>query len=157
MMLFSLKLGGIAVLLLASMRQPCFPFVIGLQGEADVARQHEERGNLELERRDSAAAAREFRSALMSNPHSVSAHIGLGIALRQSGDKVGAVIEFQTAIQLDPGDPRAHCNLAITFGQEGDWEESKAELLRLLNLKPDYADAHYFQRLATILEGGKGP
>ncbi len=122
----------------------------GAQEGAQSAREHEERGDRDLKAKNFTEAVKEFRSALSLNPGSVAAHVGLGLALQETGDAVGEVTQFQKAIQLDPRDAAAHYHLAVAFGREGDLKEAKAELLQTLKLKPDSAVAHYTLGLLLV-------
>lgn len=115
-----------------------------------VAREREEQGDHELKIKNWTGAAKEFRTALALDPASVAAHIGLGIALQETGDAVGAVSQFQKAIQLDPRNAAAHYHLAVALGREGNPNAAKAELVETLKLKPDSADAHYTLGLLLV-------
>ncbi|HTV54500.1 MAG TPA: tetratricopeptide repeat protein [Terriglobia bacterium] len=119
-------------------------------GAAQPAREHEELGNHDLKTKNFAEAAKEFRSALSLNPGSVSAHVGLGVALQETGDAVGAVTQFQKAIQLDPRDAAAHYHLGVVFGRQGNLNQAKAELVQALELKPASAEAHYTLGLLLV-------
>jgi tetratricopeptide (TPR) repeat protein len=133
-----------------AMGLPSFSVASTEQQVAQAARAHEVQGNRELKTKNWNSAAREFRTALSLNPDSVAAHVGLGVALQESGDAVGAVSQFQKAIQLDPHDAAAHYHLAVAFGREGNLKEAKAELRQSLELKPDSAEAHYTLGLLLV-------
>jgi tetratricopeptide (TPR) repeat protein len=70
-----------------------------------------------------------------------------------SGDDVGAAREFQETLRLNPRAYEANFNLAKIFMNEGNLEEARRELLQILQLRPDYAPAHY--ELGMLL--AKGP
>jgi tetratricopeptide (TPR) repeat protein len=125
---------------------PCFGFAASTQQAA----QYEELANHALKTKNFAEAIKEFRTGLSLNPGSVAAHVGLGVALQETGDAVGAVTQFQKAIQLDPRDAAAHYHLGVAFGRQGNLNQAKMELLQTLQLKPDSADAHYTLGLLLV-------
>ncbi len=126
------------------------PLAASAQQAAQPARQQEELGGHDLTTKNFTEAAKEFRTALSLDPNSVPAHVGLGVALQETGDAVGAVAQFQKAIQLDPSDAAAHYHLGVAFGQAGNLNQAKAELAEALKLKPDSAEAHYTLGLLLV-------
>jgi tetratricopeptide (TPR) repeat protein len=148
-----LCLMGLIVACAVARGLPRFGFTASTQQitqAAQSAREHEELGDHELKTKNFAEAVKEFRAALSLNPVSVAAHVGLGVALQETGDAVGAVTQFQKAIQLDPHDAAAHYHLAVAFGREGNLNEAKAELVETLKLRPDSAEAHYTLGLLLV-------
>lgn len=121
------------------------------QGKSGLPQEHERQSYLQLRAKNFKGAIQEFQSALRLDPKSVPAHVGLGVALRQSGDAIGSIAEFQAALQLNPNDFDAHYNLAITYGQNGNLENAKTELLRALQIEPENAEAHH--HLGLLLAG----
>jgi tetratricopeptide (TPR) repeat protein len=129
---------------------PSFGSAASAQQAAQPAREHEELGDHDLNTKNFTEAAKEFHTALSLNPNSAPAHVGLGVALQETGDAVGAVAQFQKAIQLDPSDAAAHYHLGVAFGQAGNLNQAKAELAETLRLKPDSAEAHYTLGLLLV-------
>lgn len=65
-----------------------------------------------------------YRSAVRSNPRSVAAHSGLGLALMQVGVDAEAVDHLERAVKLDPTSPEALCNLAMIHRAQGRLDEA---------------------------------
>ncbi len=59
------------------------------------------------------------------------------------------ISEIQTALKQNPHDPRAHYQLGLIFGEVGDMLHAEGEFRQAIEVKPDYAEAHY--RLALTL------
>ena len=56
----------------------------------------------------------EFYKLIKLRPHSAAAHFGLGLALRQSGDRPAAAREFSAALEAQPNYPNARYYLEIS-------------------------------------------
>ncbi|MDQ7014253.1 MAG: sulfotransferase [Planctomycetota bacterium] len=65
-----------------------------------------------------------YRSAVRSNPRSIDAHTGLGLALIQIGVHAEAVDHLERAVKLDPTSPEAICNLAMAHRSQGRLDEA---------------------------------
>lgn len=68
----------------------------------EQAREHLDRGDSALARKDVQAALAEFREAVRLNPELPAAHEKLGEAYRESGDLPKAAESLETAVRLDP-------------------------------------------------------
>lgn len=80
------------------------------------------RGTLHLSRflktkdpADGRKAAADYERAVASDPGNATAHNGLGLVARLSGDPAGAVRSFEKALELRPGYQDARFNLAMAW------------------------------------------
>ena len=71
------------------------------------------------------------------------------------GDTYQAVSALSRAIHEEPTDARAHNYLAVVVKKLGWLDAAEAELQRAIELKPDYANAHF--NLALMLLERKPP
>jgi tetratricopeptide (TPR) repeat protein len=94
-------------------------------------------------------AAALFAKALEANPSSVSAELGLGVALAQIGDRAGAIAHLRRALELEPDNPTARFNLASLL-VEDDPEVALSELEALARQAPEDFDVRLL--LAQLLE-----
>jgi Flp pilus assembly protein TadD len=88
-------------------------------------------------------AISELRQALTFDPSLASAHLHLGITLRQTGDLQGTTAALKTAAQLDPNNPEASYQHGFTLLRRGELTGAVVALRRVIALKPNYSDAFY--------------
>jgi tetratricopeptide (TPR) repeat protein len=81
--------------------------------------------------------------AVKINPALQQTWLALGLVCHEMGDSYLAVSALTRAAYEDPLDPRAHNYLAVVARALGWLDAAEAELLRALELKPDYANAHF--------------
>ncbi|HEV2245840.1 MAG TPA: tetratricopeptide repeat protein, partial [Terriglobia bacterium] len=82
------------------------------------------------------------RFALGSDPEAVQ-HFNLGNKAFQSGELAQAEREYRVALRIDPAMIDARQNLAITLAQEDHLGAAAEELRRVLEARPNSAEAHY--------------
>jgi tetratricopeptide (TPR) repeat protein len=81
--------------------------------------------------------------AVKINPALQQTWLALGLVCHEMGDAYLAVSAFARAAHEDPLDPRAHNYLAVVARGLGWLDAAEAELQRAIELKPDYANAHF--------------
>ncbi len=59
-------------------------------------------GTVQLQRREFDAAIQTLSTSIQLRPTFVPAHVNLGYALKESGDRQGALTAFKDALRLDP-------------------------------------------------------
>ena len=65
------------------------------------------------------------------------------------GNDAGRAIELaRRAIEADGGNPFAQYQLGLSASKAGDWSTASAAFTRAVELKPDFAYAHYYAALA---------
>jgi len=77
------------------------------------------RGDVELARRDAAAAQAAYGQALALAPTDAEAHYNVGVAHQRAGELNEAARAWQRALAFDPGFADAHFNLGVLFHQAG--------------------------------------
>jgi tetratricopeptide (TPR) repeat protein len=117
------------------------PLVEGLQELVRGERLHLLRGRVAFDARRFAEAAEAFRKAITANPASTQAHINLGAALVELGERAGALEQYQAALRLDPGNATAHYNLGLLLAKQNQHEEAINHLQAALSAQPKDADA----------------
>jgi DNA-binding winged helix-turn-helix (wHTH) protein/tetratricopeptide (TPR) repeat protein len=91
--------------------------------------------------------------ALLHSPDSIEAHLALGDFYRVSGHSVQAIIEYQRVSLQDPTNAAAWYGLAQTYLDGGSVGDAEQAFLRVLELKPDCADAHNAYVVYLLNEG----
>ncbi len=81
--------------------------------------------------------------AVKINPALQQTWLALGLACHEMGDSYLAVSALTRAVHEDPLDPKAHNYLAVVARNLGWLDAAEAELQRAIELKPDYANAHF--------------
>jgi tetratricopeptide (TPR) repeat protein len=94
-------------------------------------------------------ALREFRKAIALNPKDADAHLWLGDALRDQGQRDDAITEYRKALALEPKSIAVHTSLASELAREGKLEEAVALFREAVTLDPKYGPMHY--NLGTAL------
>jgi tetratricopeptide (TPR) repeat protein len=65
------------------------------------------------------------------------------------GNDAGRAIEVaRRAVEADGGNPFAHYQLGVSAAKAGDWGTAVSALTKAIELKPDFAYAHYYAALA---------
>ncbi len=81
--------------------------------------------------------------AVKINPALQQTWLALGLVCHEMGDSYLALSAFTRAVHEDPLDPKAHNYLAVVARSLGWLDAAEAELQRAIELKPDYANAHF--------------
>lgn len=81
--------------------------------------------------------------AVKINPALQQTWLALGLVCYDMGDSYLAVSALSRAAHEDPLDPKAHNFLAVVMRSLGWLDAAEAELQRAIELKPDYANAHF--------------
>jgi tetratricopeptide (TPR) repeat protein len=81
--------------------------------------------------------------AVKINPALQQSWLALGLVCHEMGDSYLAVSALSRAIYEEPLDPKAHNYLAVVSRTLGWLDAAEAELQRAIELKPDYANAHF--------------
>ena len=89
-------------------------------------RQQIQRGKQAFERRDYAAALKDFQEVLARNPRFADVRHLTGLCLTFLGHPDAALVEFDHAIALNPNYIEAHINRAITLNELGRFEDARA-------------------------------
>jgi tetratricopeptide (TPR) repeat protein len=84
-----------------------------------------------------------YLHAVELNPALQQTWLALGLLSHEQGDNYLAVSALSRAIHEDPTDPKAHNYLAVVARALGWVDAAEAELQRAIELKPDYANAHF--------------
>src|SRR5262249_13045295 len=77
-------------------------------------------GRLPATQQNGVECVRWYQAALAVSPGNVTAHLNLGVALRQQGDTDGAIAAFRQAIRLDPANADSHAELGALLRARGD-------------------------------------
>ena len=111
-------------------------------------------GQLEEQRGDFSAAAKQYRKALAMEPCSTDTwyfiHNNLGYSLNQVGEHEGAVPYLRTALEIDPERPNAYKNLALSLQAQGDLEE--ATELFMAATQVNASDARSLGHLESLVD-----
>jgi serine/threonine protein kinase/Flp pilus assembly protein TadD len=83
-----------------------------------------------------------LRAALAIRPQSPSAHVELGIALSQKGQRDEAIVCYRQAIRLNKDFALAHYLLGNALKIQGDVDGAIASYREAIRLKPDYVVVH---------------
>jgi tetratricopeptide (TPR) repeat protein len=87
-------------------------------------------------------AIRYYTAALALRPSSPSAHVSLGNALDNKGQRDEAIAEYRKALQIQPDFAEAHNNLGVVLKEKGQLDEAIAEFRKAMQIQPDFALAH---------------
>jgi Tfp pilus assembly protein PilF len=107
------------------------------------AQAHNNLGLLYQERNLLQESARELQRATLIEPRNAGTHNNYGVTLLRLGRLDEAVAEFQTALSLDRRNLDALVNLGQAERTAGQLDTAKETLLRVLNVAPQHAAAHY--------------
>jgi tetratricopeptide (TPR) repeat protein len=120
---------------------------------AGTARDHLQRGQALLEKKDGGGAIVEFLIALRLKPNYVEACNSLGQAFRLKGDLDEAIAGYKMAIRLDARFSTAHRNLGQAFEEKGDTMLAAQAYDRYLLLAPGAPDAAVVRDKIAKLRG----
>jgi tetratricopeptide (TPR) repeat protein len=84
-----------------------------------------------------------YMHAVELNPRLQQTWLALGLLCHREGDEYLALSSLSRAVHEDPTDPKAHNYLAVVARSLGWQDAAEAELQRAIELKPDYANAHF--------------
>lgn len=101
-----------------------------VQARLDLARGYMEAGEFER-------ARPALNRAIAIDPHSVEAHVLLGVVNESESEKALAEKHYRIALDIDPRDPQALNNYGSFLFAEGRYEEA-VEKLRLVVEDPNY-------------------
>ncbi len=82
-----------------------------------------------------------------------TAHLYLGVALRQKGDVDKAVIEYQKALEIDPDSAETCYDLGNALAEEGKMDEAIIQFQKARAIDPAYADPYDDLGNALIQKG----
>lgn len=93
---------------------------------------------------DFGRAVKEFRTVIALSPNTAKANYFIGQSLIRLNRYDEAEKAFKAELTLDPNDVLSKYHLALTWIERKiELEKTIAILNETINLKPDYADAHY--------------
>jgi spermidine synthase len=101
-----------------------------------------------------AAAAGWFKKAVVLDENNVSARFGLGYALYYGEDFDGALVQYRRGLELAPDNATAWLSLASACQEAGRLNEEMDALKRVLQLRPNCAEAA--DRLNRLLKNSGG-
>jgi tetratricopeptide (TPR) repeat protein len=81
-----------------------------------------------------------YREATRLDPNCAPAYGNLGSLLFERGDLAGALVQFEAAARIAPT-ANNHYAVANTLWEKGDWALAAAAYRRVLERKPDHAEA----------------
>ncbi len=84
-------------------------------------------------------AADAFRRAIAAAPASATAHVNLGLALVQLGDRSSAIEAFRAALAAAPEDVAAHASLGALLAETGRLAEAAEHLRAAFDRSPEAA------------------
>ncbi len=88
-------------------------------------------------------AAEAFRKMVAADPAEPIAHMDLGTALLQLGDRSGALNEYQEALRLSSGNPRLHYNLGLVYTLQKAHPKALEHYQAAIDLDPSLKRAHF--------------
>lgn len=88
-------------------------------------------------------AERLLRRALQLKPDNPTAWLNLGIIYLERDEPMRSLAAVAQAVVHAPNDPVARNYLGVAAGRNRWFDAAEAELRRAVELRPDYADAHF--------------
>lgn len=92
---------------------------------------------------NSAEAERYLRRSLQLKPDNPTAWLNLGILCLERDEPMRSLAAIAQAVVHAPDDPVARNYLGVAAGRNRWFDAAEAELRRAIDLRPDYADAHF--------------
>lgn len=111
---------------------------------SNLARQHLARG-------DDQRAKRLLEQSLQIDARQPDAYTALGGIYLREGRPAGALLMYKQAVERWPDFADAHYNIAVTLAQQEMYQESLAYFRRVLELRPEDAEARSAMRTAEHL------
>ncbi|MBI2899938.1 MAG: protein kinase [Planctomycetes bacterium] len=112
-----------------------------------------ERGFWSLERRDYAAALKDFERALVLSPRSALVYVNRASARGGAGDLDGAIEDCTRAIEIDPRRAEAFLVRGSARLMKGDLDGGIADCTRVLEINARIAKAHEIRGGARLQRG----
>ncbi len=121
--------------------------VSSLDIQADSAQLNYDLGSAYLAQGNLDKAIKCFRTVISLLPDFLGAYINLGVALIQKNQPRDAIQIYHQALQIDAGCALAYGNMGYAYAELGDYRSSElctamCNALEVLNLRPDWAEAH---------------
>jgi Flp pilus assembly protein TadD len=88
-------------------------------------------------------AERLLQSSLRLKPDHATAWLNLGILYLDRDQTMPALAALAQAVVHAPSDPVARNYLGVAAGRNGWFDAAESELRRAVELRPEYADAHF--------------
>ena len=88
-------------------------------------------------------AERLLKSSLRLKPDNATAWLNLGILYLDRDENMQALAAIAQAVVHAPSDPVARNYLGVAAGRNGWFDAAESELRRAVELRPEYADAHF--------------
>lgn len=92
---------------------------------------------------NSAEAEQLLRRSLQIKPDNPTAWLNLGILYLERGEPMRSLAAVAQAVVHAPDDPVARNYLGVAAGRNGWFDAAESELRRAVELRPEYADAHF--------------
>jgi tetratricopeptide (TPR) repeat protein len=92
--------------------------------------------------------------ALAVTEDNVDAHVNLGVALNQAGQREEALRHFEQALDISPNNVSAISNIGVALKDDENYDAALAQLQRALDLDPEKANTHNLIGM-TLSEAGK--
>lgn len=89
------------------------------------------------------AAEQYLQRSLRIKPDNPVAWLNLGLIYLGRNESMRALAAIAQAVVLTPNDPVARNYLGVAAGRNHWFDAAEAELRRAIELRPDYADAHF--------------
>jgi tetratricopeptide (TPR) repeat protein len=118
-----------------------------------TAREHLEKGNQQLERKQYPEAIIEYRRAVQADPRLGPARLQLAFAYAATGDGINALREYVRAADLMPEDRDAQAKAGTFMLLAGQFQDAEALAQRMIKRDPNDVHAHVL--LANALAGLK--
>ncbi len=94
-----------------------------------------------------------FEHALRVTERNHTAHVNLGIALREQGRNAEAAAHFEEALRLRPDLPEARNGLGLALAAQGRLPEAMDEYRKILSVHPEFAPARTNLGAALTAQG----
>ena len=92
---------------------------------------------------NNAEAERLLRRSLQIKPDNPTAWLNLGIIYLERDEPMRSLAAIAQAVVHAPDDPVARNYLGVAAGRNRWFDAAESELRRAIELRPDYADAHF--------------
>jgi Flp pilus assembly protein TadD len=100
-------------------------------------------GSTEYRLGNNEEAERLLRRSLQIKPDNPTAWLNLGMVYLGREEPMRALASIAQAVVHAPGDPVARNYLGVAAGRNRWFDAAESELRRAIELRPDYADAHF--------------